>query len=162
MNKGFTATELIVVLVVLGLLATLSLSRYYAYLAKGRQAEATVNLTTIGTLQETWKFGHGSYNSGPGDGGVGEFGATDKCRTDLTDKQMTNELGFRPKDCEKLRYGYNWDTSQVSATSSDWESPDDENKFIYPGCKEIDKWELEYSSLTLKNIDKVIEKCKDQ
>ena len=160
MNKGFTATELIVVLVVLGLLATLSLSRYYAYLAKGRQAEATVNLTTIGTLQETWKFGHGSYNSGPGDGGVGEFGAganDDKCRTDLTDKQMTNKLGFRPKDCEKLRYGYNWTTSEAIATSS----AVDENKYVYPGCAEFDKWELKYSSLTLENIDKVIEKCKD-
>ena len=157
MNKGFTATELVVVLVVLGLLATLSLSRFYAYLAKGRQAEATVNLTLIGSLQETWKFGHGSYNGGPGDGGVGEFGATDKCRTDLTDKQMTNALGFRPKDCEGLRYGYNWTTSEAIATSS----ADDENKYIYPGCAEFDKWELEYSSLKLENIVKVIEKCVD-
>ena len=154
MRKGFTATELVVVLVVLGLLATLSLSRFYAYLAKGRQAEATVNLSMIGGLQETWRFGHGSYNSGPGGGGVGEFGSTDKCGT-TAGQQMKNELGFRPKDCAKLRYGYDWTTSFASATSH----ASGEN--IYPGCTQIDQWKLHYSNGNINNNDPVIKKCAD-
>ena len=156
MNKGFTATELIVVIVILGTLAILSVSRFNVYLAKGRQAEAKVNLTTIGSLQETWKFGHGKYNAAPGGGGVGEFGSTDKCGT-TAGQQMENKLGFRPKDCDKLRYGYNWDASEALATSSN-----DKDKYIYPGCNEIDKWELTYATAGLENsAPSVIKKCTD-
>ena len=153
MRQGFTATELVVVLVVLGLLATLSLSRFYAYLAKGRQAEAAVSLSMIGGLQETWRFSHGSYNSAPGGGGVGAF-STDKCGN-TPGQQTKNELGFRPKNCPKLRYGYNWDGSSATATSTTRKA-----KLIYPGCSEVDKWELTYSSGSIENTDKVVDKCK--
>ena len=159
--KGFTATELVVVLVVLGLLATLSLSRFYAYLAKGRQAEATVNLAMIGALQETWKFGYGSYNSGPGGGGVGEFGKGDsknppnKCSTSRRDEQMKNGLGFRPKDCAKLRYGYTWDATDAHAESH----ASGEN--IYPGCTQTDQWTFSYSTGGIENNDPIIKKCEN-
>ena len=157
MNKGFSATELVVVIVILGLLATMSVSRFNAYLAKGRQAEATVNLTMIGTLQETWKFGRGAYNPAPGGSGVGEFGTNDRCSDNTDREQMKNELGFRPKDCEKLRYGYDWDASEATADSSDADS----DKYIYPGCDEIDQWKLDYSKIEPENTTKVIEKCND-
>ena len=155
MSKGFTATELIVVLVVLGLLATLSLSRFYAYLAKGRQAEATVNLTMIGALQETWRFGHGKYNPETGTEQVGEFGASDKCG-DSPGTEMKNELGFRPKDCTKLRYGYSWTLSSAIAKSST-----DNDKNIYPGCTELDEWTFTYENGDLSNTMDIIKKCKD-
>ena len=160
-EQGFTATELVVVLVILGLLATLSLSRFYAYLAKGRQAEATVNLAMIGGLQETWRFSHGSYNSEPGGSGVGEFGGAhlssspNKCGTTTPGEQMKNELGFRPKDCGKLRYGYDWTTSFASATSH----ASGEN--IYPGCTQIDQWKLFYTNGNIINNDPVIKKCQE-
>ena len=154
MNKGFTATEIIVVIVILGILAILSVSRFNVYLAKGRQAEAKVNLTTIGSLQETWKFGHGKYNNKPG-GVVGASGTTNKCNP--TASEMGNELGFSPKDCSELRYGYNWDTSEAIATSTS-----NKNKYIYPGCDEIDKWELTYATAGLENsAPSVIKKCTD-
>ena len=156
MNSGFTATELIVVIVILGILAILSVSRFNAYLAKGRQAEAKVNLTMIGALQETWRFGHGKYNPDPGGSGVGEFG-TDRCGT-TAGQQMGNKLGFRPKDCEKLRYGYDWTSTKATAKSIST----DEDKYIYPGCNEIDEWTLTYASAKLENAaPSVIKKCTD-
>ena len=152
--QGFTATELVVVIVIIGILVTLSVSRFNAYLAKGRQAEATVNLSMIGGLQETWRYSYGRYNSAPGGGGVGEFGSSDKCGS-TPGQQMKNELGFRPKDCDALRYGYNWTAGSATATSH----ADGEN--IYPGCDEIDGWSLTYSSGNINNSNPVIKKCKD-
>ena len=167
MNNGFTATELIVVIVILGILAILSVSRFNAYLAKGRQAEAKVNLTMIGALQETWKFGRGCYNGdsdtvkcGGLSGGVGAFGATNttnKCGTGTDGKQMKNELGFRPKDCDDLKYGYSWTSTKATAKSTT-----NEDKYIYPGCDKIDTWTLTYASAKLKNTaPSVIKRCID-
>ena len=148
-------------LVVLGLLATLSLSRFYAYLAKGRQAEATVNLTMIGALQETWKFSHGKYNPETGTEKVGEFGASDKCG-DSPGAEMKNELGFRPKDCAKLRYGYSWvggNVNNINLNARAESHASGEN--IYPGCTQIDEWKLFYVNGNLNNSKPVIKKCKD-
>lgn len=152
--RGFSIPELMVVLVILGIITTLGMSRYNAYVAKGRQAEAKVNLTMIGSLQEVWKFSHSTYNSGPGGGGVGEFG-TDKCSTGTPNSQMKNELGFRPKDCAKLRYGYTWDATDAHANSHA------SGEEIYPGCNKVDKWTFVYSNANLNNNQKIVKLCED-
>ena len=119
-----------------------------------------MNLTMIGALQETWKFGHGAYDGDPGGGGVGAFGPTNttkKCGTGTDDQQMKNKLGFRPKDCDDLRYGYSWTSTEATATSTT-----NEDKYIYPGCNEIDTWKLTYASAKLENTaPSVIKRCTD-
>lgn len=156
-SKGFSIIELMVVIIIIVLLTMLGLSRYYAYIAKGRQAEARVNLSMIGGLQEAWKYENESYNTEASSSGVGAF-TSQQCGTSTDGAQMKNELGFRPKDCAELRYGYFWGTSTATA-----ESTNRTGKYIYPSCNKKDKWTL--TNLTGKinqgASDNVIKKCSD-
>jgi len=61
MKKGFTLLELIVVIIILGILATLGFSQYMKMVEKGRSAEARMILGQIRTAQETYKLEQGSY-----------------------------------------------------------------------------------------------------
>ncbi len=67
MKKGFTLLELIVVIIILGILATLGFSQYMKMVEKGRSAEARMVLGQIRTAQETYKLEQGSYASALGD-----------------------------------------------------------------------------------------------
>ncbi|MFA5320885.1 MAG: prepilin-type N-terminal cleavage/methylation domain-containing protein [Candidatus Omnitrophota bacterium] len=66
MKKGFTLLELIVVIIILGILATLGFSQYMKMVEKGRSAEARMILGQIRTAQETYKLEYGSYASAIG------------------------------------------------------------------------------------------------
>lgn len=154
-NKGFSIVEVMVVVIIIALLSMLALSRYYAFIARGRQAEARANLAIIGGLQETYKYEKEKYNTEASSTGVGAF-TSQQCGTSTDGQQMKNELGFRPKDCGELRYGYFWGT--VTGTA---ESTNRTGKFIYPGCNKTDKWELTNLTGKIKQStgDNVIEKC---
>ena len=67
MKKGFTLLELIVVIIILGILATLGFSQFMKMVEKGRSAEARMVLGQIRTAQETYKLEQGSYASSIGD-----------------------------------------------------------------------------------------------
>lgn len=156
-NTGFSIVEMMVVIVIIGLLGTLALSRYYAFIARSRQAEAKMNLKTIGDLQEAWKYEKESYNALTNTNGVGAFGsnATNQCDPGNTNgKYMKNELGFRPKDCQNLRYGYHWTTEEATA-----ESTPQASRRIYPDCDKIDKWEKTFKKGELSNPSDIIKQC---
>ena len=61
MKKGFTLLELIVVIIILGILATLGFSQYIKMVEKGRSAEARMILGQVRTAQETYMLEQGSY-----------------------------------------------------------------------------------------------------
>jgi len=54
MKKGFTLLEIIVVLIIIGIIATLGFVQYMRVIEKGRQAEAKTNLSTIRTMAMTY------------------------------------------------------------------------------------------------------------
>ena len=150
-TKGFSVVEMMVVVVIIGILAQLGLSRYRIMSAKSKQAEAKLNLHSIEEMQEVYFLEHGKYQTDDAPVGLG----------DCDDTNLTNELGFRPKDCEELRYKYEWNLpapqdKEATATST----KDDEDKLIYPGCEQIDQWTVTYDKGRITNNDKVIEKCK--
>ena len=61
MKKGFTLLELIVVIIIIGILATLGFTQYTKVIERGRTAEAKAILGTIRTAQESYKLENGSY-----------------------------------------------------------------------------------------------------
>ena len=54
MKKGFTLLELIIVIIILGILATLGFTQYTKVVEKGRTGEAKMILGTIRSAQEAY------------------------------------------------------------------------------------------------------------
>ena len=142
-SVGFSIPELMVVIVIIGILASLAMPRLRSFIARSRQAEAKNLLAQIHTLQQT----HQNFNdqfarwgSGASDG-VGNEGScpaaanTAGCSgcntaslngTGKTQAQCSGpgcvwagtpgafELGFKPQNCSDLRYGY-WIERDVDA-----------------------------------------------
>ena len=149
MTQGFSVVEAIVALVVIGLLVTLGYSRYSYHVAKARQAEAKNNLELIASLQEAFLLEHGRYTFLE-PVGLNRAGGSPAyhCKTDRPGYEMLNELGFRPKNCEELRYNYwtpegrrgelnhNPPRYTVRADSN----PRNTGVYIWPDCKDQDMW----------------------
>lgn len=61
MRKGFTLLEIIVVLIILGIIATLGFMQYTRVIEKGRTAEAKTNLGTLRTMAMAYYEEHGVH-----------------------------------------------------------------------------------------------------
>ena len=82
-NRGFTLIELMIVVAILGILATLATGGFLSYQAKTKQAEVKVNLGAIGELAHTYKTEYDTYN------------------TDWS------QIGWDPQKMTRYRYWYN-------------------------------------------------------
>lgn len=147
-TSGFSIVEMMAVVVIIGILVQLGMTRYRVMIAKSRQAEARLNLNSIDSLQEGFYLEHGKRSTENGILGL------DECETD---DNLKNELGFRPADCKKLRYKYDWNASNSNATAK---SGTGEGKRIFPGCTEgVDEWVLTYKNSNINNNKNVIKEC---
>jgi len=61
LKKGFTLLELIIVIIILGVLATLGMTQYTKVVEKGRTAEARMILGQLRTAQRAYNLERGSY-----------------------------------------------------------------------------------------------------
>lgn len=89
-RAGFSLVELMVVVAIIGILASLAIPRFKTFQAKARQAEAKTNLAHLYTLE------------------MGYFGDNDVF-VDVPENsacQGQNELGFYFNDCSGNRYSY--------------------------------------------------------
>lgn len=146
---AFSLVELMVAVGIISILVALGLPRYQAFIARGRMAEAKVNLGHIASLQGIYRAEWNKYASL---GGVGYVGATQKC----DDTAFGNSLGFAPDGCTDLRYGYtstggdNFNASAEAGT----------NVEIYPGCTDKrDKWSVSNTELKVKQDENVVKHC---
>jgi len=63
MRKGFTLLELVVVVIILGILATLGFTQYTKMVERGRTAEAKMILGQIRTAQTAYTQQYGGYTT---------------------------------------------------------------------------------------------------
>ena len=111
---GFSLLELMVVVAILGVLATVAVPRFNIFRARSRQAEAKSNLGVIYTLQESFAIDHELYYDGVKAkwGGVdmhqagNRYGYGGSGQDGCVQTRTTNKLGFRMANCPKARYGY--------------------------------------------------------
>jgi len=61
MRKGFTLLELIIVIIIIGILATLGFTQYSKMIEKGRMAEANSVLGNIRTMEKAYELEHGTW-----------------------------------------------------------------------------------------------------
>lgn len=71
-KTGFSLIELMIVVAIIGFLATLAVPNFMRFLAKAKRAEAYMNLSSIYAAQKAFWAEHGKYtNVLNGQGGVG-------------------------------------------------------------------------------------------
>lgn len=63
-NIGFTLIEVMIVVVVVGILASIALPSYSTYVKKSRRSDAQTALMQVQLAQEKWRANHTSYGSG--------------------------------------------------------------------------------------------------
>ncbi len=77
MKKGFTLLELIIVIIIVGILATIGFTQYQKTVEKGRAAEARSVLGTLRTAQQAYYLENYAYTSTEADLAVDvPYGAT--------------------------------------------------------------------------------------
>lgn len=71
-NSAFTLIELMIVVAIIGFLASLAIPSYTNYLAKAKQAEVAMNLASLHAAQQAYWAQHGTYSTQlSGENGLG-------------------------------------------------------------------------------------------
>jgi type IV pilus assembly protein PilE len=73
---GFTLIELMIAVTIVGILASVAIPSYLAYVKKGKRAEAQGALVTFANAMEQWRLQNGSYCDAGGAGGANTCGAS--------------------------------------------------------------------------------------
>lgn len=60
-KKGFTMLELLMVVIIIGILATLAVPQYMSFIEKARAAEAMSTIGAIRTAENLYKLENGTY-----------------------------------------------------------------------------------------------------
>lgn len=121
-SSGFTLIELMLVVVILGILATLATGSFLSYQAKAKQAEAKTNISSVAETAVTYKAEYGTY---------------------VTD---WSGLGWQAHGTTRYRYWYNGiaaaGTPSTPETGVDYSDPGSAatiNEFIVAAVGNIDR-----------------------
>lgn len=123
-KSGFSLIELMVVVGIIGILASLAIPRFKIFQAKAKQAEAKQNLNQIFVLEQSYFTDNDAFKNVPSPAGCN-----------------ANDLGLYFSDCGKLRYDYGVTGASSTSFTATAISGDGENNKIYPGCP-ADKWTI--------------------
>lgn len=164
-QKGFSLIELMIVVGIIGVLATMAVPKFNAFQAKAKQTEAKTTLNHIYTLQEAYFIDYSSY-AGNG-AAAGEYGAnlananqvSAGCSDPATNAPWAPSIGFSlsPCDAQKPIYSYNVAAAGGTYTATAQTGTSANNK-LFPGCSTADIWQMTYDH-KLDNTQKGIIDC---
>ena len=140
-QEGFSLVELMVVVAIIGILATIAVPRFKVFQAKARQAEAKTNLAHIYTLEQAYFGDNDQYAT------LAEIGGPAGC------KETDNDLGFYIDNCKKTRYKYWVTVAGTTDFTGNAQSGTNKQNKVMPGCKNADHWTI--------NANKVLKATKD-
>ena len=106
-NEGFTLVELMVVVAIIGILATLAVPQYKKFQAKSRQSEARLSLGGAYTIEQSFAAENASYTSCLGQAGYNRDGV-----------RFYYNVGFGPNGQQKDGCGPN---GQLKCFYTGWE-----------------------------------------
>ena len=117
-SLGFTLVEVIVVVVILGILATISIPAYNNYIKKSRKAEAKTNLSSLSVLVEEYNSIYGRYCPLCTDSTEHTYQYIEDDAGTATTDTITGWLDFRPKQASSGgAVAYNYSIGATSNTS---------------------------------------------
>ena len=139
---GFSLLELMVVVAIIGVLATVAVPRFNIFRARGRQAEAKSNMGVMYTLQESYAIDHEEYYDGAAVGAAAAMdtkGAGIGYRTAGGGAPVCspNKLGFTLANCSQTRYEYiivGGSETEFTAVAYGRSDTNINSKRIFPGC----------------------------
>jgi type IV pilus assembly protein PilA len=109
-KKGFTLIEMMIVIAIIALLATIAIPNYINFQKRAKTAEAKANLGSIRTTEEAYKAEHDVYRTAPANPGSIPSATTAAWTTGDADWEA---IGFEPKG--DVRYQYQITSTDTSA-----------------------------------------------
>lgn len=131
-SKGFSLIELMVVVGIIGILASLAIPKFSEFQAKARQSEAKTNLNYIATLEEAYSTDNSIYVN---------FPLVNFATTDANLDNNAKLLGFRPTPYTKLSYGYHVNNS-TGTSFSGWATEQNNRVFMCSANAIADVWNI--------------------
>lgn len=101
-QKAFSLIELMVAVGIVGILVSMAIPAYNSFKIKAARVELRQNLSTIATLQHTYRTENGAYVTGSF-GPISTTGAPPSCGVGGA---VIEELGLRLPNCDLLKYAY--------------------------------------------------------
>jgi prepilin-type N-terminal cleavage/methylation domain-containing protein len=118
-NQGFTVTELMIAVVIIGVLAMMAIPTFTSYIYKGRVTEATNFLVEIKQRQESYRSEFGQYCGTSSS--AWNYNPSDSPGSDpvmWTPTALWQQLGASPDAPVRFQYAFIAGTPGVSAPSS--------------------------------------------
>lgn len=131
-ESGFSLVELMIVVGIIGILATLAMPRFSQFQAKAKMGEAKNNLTHIFTLEQSYQLDNNIYLE------FGTYGRQAGGGVTCTAPDEAQDIGFEITPCTDQnapvpRYGYSVTGASRSEFQAEARSGNNNNNLVCPG-----------------------------